>query len=90
MKTVFKIVVGACAAGTLALLSMPGAEAACMRVSAQGEGLTKELAQEMAKLNLEFAVASKGAKASGRVAYKCGSPGMLLLTSCTAKQRACS
>ena len=90
MKTAIKLVVGACAAGALALLVAPNAEAACSRVSAQGEGLTKELAQEMAKMNLEFAAMSKGAKGSGRVAMKCGAPGPLLLTSCTAKQRACS
>jgi hypothetical protein len=90
MKTTFKLVVAACAAGAVALLAMPVAEAACMRVSAKGEGITKELAQGMAKMNLEMAVASKKAKASGKVAYKCGGPGPLLFTSCTAKQRACS
>ena len=41
-------------------------------------------------MNLEFAVAAKGAKAAGKAALKCGAPGPLLLTSCTAKQRACS
>lgn len=90
MKTAFKLIVAACAAGAVALVTVPNAEAACTRVSAAGEGLTKELATEMAKMNLEFALMSKGAKASGRVAMKCGSPGPLLLTSCTAKQKACS
>lgn len=90
MRTVFKFAIITCAAGAVALLAAPGAEAACNRVSAKGEGLTKELAQGMAKMNLELAVMAKGQKASGRVAYKCGSPGTLMLTSCTAKQKACS
>lgn len=89
MKNMDKLLVGACAAGFV-LVAGTDAEAACSRVSAKGEGLTKELAQEMAKLNLNFAIAGKGAKAAGKVSYKCGGPGMLLLTSCTAKQRACS
>jgi hypothetical protein len=90
MKTAFKFAIAACAAAGVALVAVPSADAACNRVSAKGEGLTKELAQEMAKMNLEFAVASKGQKASGRVAMKCGSPGTMMLTACTARQRACS
>jgi hypothetical protein len=44
----------------------------------------------MAKMNLEFAVVSKGAKSAGKVSYKCGAPGPLFLTSCKAMQRACT
>lgn len=90
MKSMHKILVGACAAASLALVTGTAAQAACSRVSVTGEGLTKELAQEVTKMNLEFAVAAKGAKAAGKAALKCGAPGPLLLTSCTAKQRACS
>jgi hypothetical protein len=72
------------------LVAVAGAEARCSRVTAQGEGLTKELAQDMAKMNLEFAVVSKGAKSAGKVSYKCGAPGPLSLTSCKAMQRACT
>ena len=90
MKSMHKFVVGACAVGGFALLAVTGVEAACTRVSAQGEAITKEIAGEMAKMNLEFAVAAKVAKAAGKAALKCGAPGPLLLTSCTAKQKACS
>jgi hypothetical protein len=85
-----RLVVGAFAVAGFALVAGPAAQAACGRVSAQGEGLTKEIAQEVAKMNLEFAVVAKGAKAAGKAALKCGAPGPLLMTSCTAKQRACT
>ncbi len=90
MKSIHKLVVGACAVAGLALVAGTAAQAACSRVSVKGEGLTKEIAQEVTKMNLEFAVAAKGAKAAGKAALKCGAPGPLLLTSCTAKQRACT
>jgi hypothetical protein len=73
-----------------ALVAGTDAQARCSRVSAQGQGLTKELARDMAKMNLDMAVAVKGAKSTGAVAYKCGAPGMLMLTSCTAQRRACT
>ena len=94
MKSIHKLVVGACAVAGLALVAGTAAQAACSRVSVQGEGLTKEIAQEVTKMNLFGAPAaaqkSKGAKAAGKAAFKCGAPGPLLLTSCTAKQRACT
>jgi hypothetical protein len=86
MKSMLRLAVGVCAVAGFAV----AAEARCTRTSAVGEGLTPEIAKEMAKINLDFTVSSKGAKASGPVAFKCGAPGMLLLTSCTAKQRTCS
>ena len=90
MKSVMKLTVGACAVAALLLVSGTGVQAACNRVAVQGEGLTPELAKEVAKMNLEFEVAAKNAKAAGPVAFKCGAPGPLLLTSCTARQRACT
>ena len=90
MRTVQKLVVGTCAVVALALASGTGAEAACSRVVVKGEGLTKEIARDVAKMNLEFAVTSKGAKSAGKVAYTCGTSGPLMLNSCTAKQRACT
>ncbi len=85
MKSMLRLAVGVCAVAGFAM----AAEAKCARTSAVGEGLTPEIAKEMAKINLDFTVSSKGAKSSGPVAYKCA-PGMLLLTSCTAKQKTCS
>lgn len=90
MKITLRIAAGVCVAAVFAVAAGTEAQAACTRVSAQGEGLTKEIAREVAKINLDFAVSAKGAKSAGTVQYKCGAPGMLLLTSCTAKQKACS
>ena len=88
MKGKLWLAVGACAfAGFIAV---DGAQAACSRVSASGEGLTKELATEMAKINLGFAVMSKGAKGSGPVSVGKCSQGPVMLTSCTVRQRACT
>ena len=89
MKAMHRLVVGAAVAG-IALVAGTAAQAACSNVSVKGEALTKEIAQEVTKMNLEFAVMAKGAKAAGKAAVKCGAPGPLLLTSCTGKQRACS
>ncbi len=89
MNATSRLIIGACAVAAIALLAAMDAQAACTRVSAQGEGLTQDIAREMAKINLDFMVAAKGAKSAGAVNYKCGAPGMLMLTSCTAKQRAC-
>ena len=90
MKRMHRLVVGAVAVAGLALLAGTSAQAACTTVSVKGEALTKEIAQEVTKMNLEFAVVAKGAKAAGKAAVKCAAPGPLLLTSCTGKQRACS
>jgi hypothetical protein len=90
MKVTHGLIAGACAIAGFALVAVTDVQAACMRVSAQGEAVTKELARDMAKVNLDFAVAAKGAKAAGKVDYRCGAPGPLLWTSCTAKQRACT
>jgi hypothetical protein len=88
MKGRLWLAVGAIALGSVALTD--GAQAACSRVAASGEGLTKELATEMAKINLGFAIMSKGAKASGPVSVGRCSQGVLMLTACTVRQRACS
>jgi outer membrane murein-binding lipoprotein Lpp len=89
MKAMHRFVVSAAVAG-IALVAGTAVQAACSTVSVKGEALTKEIAQEMTKMNLEFAVMAKGAKAAGKAAVKCAAPGPLLLTSCTGKQRACS
>lgn len=90
MNTMRNLVVAACAVAGLTFAVGTSVQAACSSVSVKGEGITKEIATEVTKMNLEFAVAAKGAKAAGKMALKCGAPGPLLLTSCTAKQRACS
>lgn len=90
MKSFLRMTLGVAAVAGFALVSVPHVQAACSRVSAQGEAITKELATEMAKINLDFAIMIKGAKGSGPVRTTCGEPGPLMFTSCTAKQKACS
>jgi hypothetical protein len=90
MKTVLRLAVGACAVGALLLASGTSADARCGRLAVKGEGITPEIAREVAKMNLEFAVMEKKAKASGPVAYKCGTSGPFMLNACTARQRACT
>jgi len=89
MKSMLRMAVGVCALAGFAFVAGTEAQARCSSVSVQGEGLTKELATEMDKIHLDFTIAMKGTKASGPVRTTCA-PGMLLLTACTAKQRACS
>jgi hypothetical protein len=89
MKSKLTMALAALAIAGIGVVAASEAQAACMRISAQGEGLTKELATEMAKINLDFAIMLKGAKSSGQVRTTCA-PGVLMLTTCTAKQRACT
>jgi hypothetical protein len=89
MWSKLRMALGALAIAGFGVAAASDAQAACMRISAQGEGLTKELATEIAKINLDFAIMLKGAKGSGPVRTTCA-PGILMLTACTAKQRACT
>jgi hypothetical protein len=86
----FRMIAGACALAGFVAMASHDASAACSRVTAQGEAITKELATEMAKINLNFAIASKNAKGKGAVKVTCGAPGPLAWTSCKAQQSACS
>jgi hypothetical protein len=86
----FRMIAGACALAGFVGMASHDASAACSRVTAQGEAVTKELATEMAKINLNFAIATKSAKGSGAVKVSCGAPGPLAWTSCKAQQRACT
>lgn len=90
MKRMMHWALGAVAVAALGVVAAGDAQAACSRVSAKGEALTKELASGVARMNLDFAIMTKGAKASGPVQTTCGAPGPLMLTTCTAKQKACT
>ncbi len=90
MKSMMRLALGAVAVAAFGVVAAGGVQAACSRVSATGEALTKELATEVAKMNLDFALMTKGTKGSGPVQTTCGAPGPLFLTTCTAKQKACS
>ena len=72
----------------VAALSATGAQAKCERMSATGFGVAKEMAMEMAKMNLDMAITSAGQKSRGRTDYKCSGP--VLMAECKASRRACS
>jgi hypothetical protein len=55
-------------------------------MSASAVGLGPEIARELAKFNVDAAIAAKGMKARGRTHYKCTMP---FMTECTATRRAC-
>jgi hypothetical protein len=86
----FRMIAGACALAGFVAVASHDASAACSRVTAGGEAVTKELATDVAKMNLNFAIASKNAKGKGAVKVTCGAPGPLAWTACKAQQRACT
>jgi hypothetical protein len=63
------------------------AKGKCTTVGGQGTGLTPEIATLMATNALSEALASYGGKGKGKVTTKCD--GMVVMATCTAKQRAC-
>jgi len=77
-------------ASALAAVALVGtqAQAKCGRVNAEGFGVAKELAMEMAKMNLEIAISLSGQKARGPVHSRCTGP--MLLSECKVSRRACS
>jgi len=60
----------------------------CSMMAGQGTGLGQDLAKQNASMAVGEAISKAGAKASGKVAYSCKGE-MLVLATCTAKQRAC-
>ncbi len=63
------------------------AKGKCTVVGGQGTGVTPEIATLMATNALSESLASYGGKGKGKVATKCD--GMVVMATCTAKQRAC-
>jgi hypothetical protein len=87
MRGMLRMAVGVASLAAVALIGTQ-AEAKCARTSAYGLGVAKEMAMEMAKMNLDLAISLSGQKAKGRVHYKCTGP--MLLSECKASRRACS
>lgn len=87
MRGLVRVGLGVAALAAATLIGTQ-AEAKCARMSASGFGVAKELAMEMAKMNLEIAISTSGQKAKGKTDYKCTGP--VLLSECTASRRACS
>lgn len=75
-------------AALLGLALVPtAASAKCVMAGGKATGLTPEISKSLASAALGQSITSFGGKAKGKVAMKCdASP---LLTTCTAKQRAC-
>lgn len=76
----------AIAAATLSLGIAP-ANAKCMGVGGQGTAITNELATINAKDSLALALAASGAKAKGKVKVSCKYD--MVVSTCTARQKAC-
>jgi hypothetical protein len=87
MRGIFRAALGVSALAAVALVGTQ-AQAKCARVSAEGFGVAKELAMEMAKMNLEIAISMSGQKARGRLHSRCTGP--MLLSECKVSRRACS
>jgi hypothetical protein len=83
------VALGSAALISAALLIPAVAEAKgkCMTVGGEGTGLTPEIAKLMATNALSEALASYGGKGKGKVSTKCDA--MVVMATCTAKQRAC-
>lgn len=86
MKKSVRIALGACAVVAFAFAAGTQAQAKCTKASATGGGLGPEMAREMAKMNLDMAIAAKSMKARGKVSYKCSMP---FMSECVASRRAC-
>jgi hypothetical protein len=61
--------------------------AKCSKIGGEGTGLGEQIAKDQANVALAEAIKSYGGKASGKASYKCNTT--LVLSTCTASQRAC-
>ncbi len=74
---------------TAALLPFAGAASAeCMKVSGLGTGVTEGIAQFMAAKALKDSIAKRELASSGAQSMSCDAS-MVVVTNCTATQRAC-
>lgn len=77
------------------MAAVGGAEAAkkkpgkCVIAGGQGTGLGVDLSKQMAADGLKDALNSGGMKGVGKITYKCDTAATVVVTSCTARQRAC-
>lgn len=72
-----------------ALVASSGmASAECFKVSGLGTGATEGIAQFMAAKALKDSVANRGLRSAGSQSMSCNAS-MVVITNCTASQRAC-
>lgn len=77
--------VAALVAGSAMVSSAQAAK--CVLAGGSATGLTQDIAKSLATMALNQSIGSYGGKASGKVAMKCNAN--MLMSTCTAKQRAC-
>lgn len=88
MKTSVLVAVGAgVVIAAMAFTPVAEAKSKCVMAGGTATGLTQDVAKFMATNALNQSIASYGGKASGKVAMTCDAN--MLLSTCTAKQRAC-
>jgi hypothetical protein len=88
MALVRILVIAAFAAAAIgAGLATQANAAKCAKIGGEGTGLGEQIAKDQADVALADAIKSYGGKASGKASYKCTTA--LVLSTCTATQRAC-
>lgn len=75
------------AAPLLAIAASPSLAKKCVLAGGQGTGVTNDVAKFMATAALNNSISGAGLKAAGQISYDCKYE--LVVSSCTAKQRAC-
>jgi hypothetical protein len=75
-------------AATVLCVSGSIASAECLKVSGLGTGVTEGIAQFMAAKALKDSIANRGLRSAGSQAMSCNAS-MVVVTNCTAVQRAC-
>ena len=88
MKTLSLVALGAAVVAVAALApATADAKAKCVMAGGTATGLTQDVAKTLATAALNNSISSYGGKAAGKVAMKCDAN--VLMSTCTAKQRAC-
>jgi hypothetical protein len=83
-----RLVVAALAAAPLVVVAAtPSLAKKCVMAGGQGTGVTTDVAKFMATAALNNSIAGAGLKAAGDVKYDCKYE--VVVSNCTAKQRAC-
>lgn len=81
------VVAALAAAPLVAAAATPSMAKKCVMAGGQGTGITTDVAKFMATAALNNSIAGAGLKAAGEVKYDCKYE--VVVSNCTAKQRAC-
>ena len=80
-------IVALAAAPMLAVAATPSLAKKCVLAGGEGNGITPDVAKFMANAALNNSMTAAGLKPAGAVSYDCTYT--LVVSTCTAKQRAC-